>query len=302
MIAGSRVEVESFKRHASDFVLWKPSKSYEPKWASPWGEGRPGWHIECSVMSETILGLPFDIHGGGIDLKFPHHENEIAQSCCLKGININPQSYAKYWIHNGFVMFDDVKMSKSLNNTQYVNNLLNVFPGEVIRLALLSSHYRQPLNWSETVIQQSKNILDRVYRILREMEDINIHGSDPIIPSKDIMNSLLDDINTSKSFSLLNRTVQSYSKSINKEDKRKIKKEIYALGNLLGIFMENPSEWLGYYQSNQNDEINKLIKKREQARKNKNFLEADEIRAKLYDMEIEIEDTSDGTIWRSRSN
>ena len=165
-IAGSRVEVADYKNNSGDFVLWKPSNEDQPGWDSPWGRGRPGWHIECSAMSEKTLSLPFDIHGGGVDLTFPHHENEIAQSCAAHKFK-DPKEYAKYWIHNGFVTMDGEKMSKSLGNIFLVNDLIKKYPGETLRLALISTHYRQPLNWNSKIIDQAQKNLDRIYRVLR---------------------------------------------------------------------------------------------------------------------------------------
>ena len=170
-IAGSRVDVADFKKDPADFVLWKPSTGVQPGWESPWGIGRPGWHTECSAMSEKTLGLPLDIHGGGRDLIFPHHENEIAQSCCTAAENSNPESYAKYWMHNGFVTIDGEKMSKSLGNIILVNELTQKYHGEVIRLALLSTHYRQALDWNDNVIHQAKKLLDKLYSCLLYTSD-----------------------------------------------------------------------------------------------------------------------------------
>ena len=177
-IAGSRVEVAPFKQDPADFVLWKPSVGNQPGWESPWGYGRPGWHTECSAMSEKTLGLPFDIHGGGRDLTFPHHENEIAQSCCSSADINNPTSYVKYWMHNGFVTVNGEKMSKSLNNITLVKDLSDKYHGEVIRLALLSSHYRQSLDWNEKVIHQAKKLLDKLYRIKLDLDEIKLSGNE----------------------------------------------------------------------------------------------------------------------------
>ncbi len=193
-IAGSRVEVAPFKQDPADFVLWKPSIGNQPGWESPWGYGRPGWHTECSAMSEKTLGLPFDIHGGGRDLTFPHHENEIAQSCCSSADINNPTSYVKYWMHNGFVTVNGEKMSKSLNNITLVKDLSDKYHGEVIRLALLSSHYRQSLDWNEKVIHQAKKLLDKLYRIKLDLDEIKHSGNE--INIDDFISPMLDDINT----------------------------------------------------------------------------------------------------------
>ena len=173
-IAGSRIEVAPFKKDPTDFILWKPSSDHLPGWDSPWGFGRPGWHLECSAMSEKTLGLPFDIHSGGMDLIFPHHENEIAQSCAAHKKMDDPKALANYWFHNGFVTVEGEKMSKSIGNIQLVHELIKKNRGEVLRLALLSAHYRQPLNWTKASIDQSRKMLDRLYRSLKELDDIKI--------------------------------------------------------------------------------------------------------------------------------
>ena len=193
-IAGSRVDIAPFKKDPADFVLWKPSTENQPGWDSPWGFGRPGWHTECSAMSEKTLGLPFDIHGGGRDLIFPHHENEIAQSCCSTADADKPESYAKYWMHNGFVTIDGEKMSKSLGNIILVNDLTEKYHGEVIRLALLSSHYRQGLDWNENVIHQAKKLLDKLYSLYDELKDIKTDQEEQNFESIEI---IFDDLNLS---------------------------------------------------------------------------------------------------------
>jgi cysteinyl-tRNA synthetase len=298
-IAGSRVEVASFKRNPGDFVLWKPSTDNQPGWNSPWGFGRPGWHLECSTMSEKNLGLPFDIHGGGLDLIFPHHENEIAQSCGAYGHDNNPQFFAKYWIHNGLLDFDGEKMSKSLGNILYVHDLVKEYSGEVLRLALISTHYRQPLNWNTAIIEQSQNILDRLYRILHSANCEKQEAD----PSLNIVESLCDDLNTSKALAEINSIANELSKEDNIQNKIRLKSKLLSSANLLGILQQDPAEWLGYSVAEQSiDEeiIGKLIKQRNEARSNKNFELADKIRSDLNDMNIEIEDTPDGTIWKSK--
>ena len=298
-IAGSRVEVASFKRNPGDFVLWKPSTENQPGWNSPWGFGRPGWHLECSTMSEKNLGLPFDIHGGGLDLIFPHHENEIAQSCGAYGHDNNPQFFAKYWIHNGLLDFDGEKMSKSLGNILYVHDLVKEYPGEVLRLALISTHYRQPLNWNSSIIEQSQNILDRLYRILHTSESEIQESS----PTSEIIEALCDDLNTSKALAEINSIANQLSKSNKEDDKKTLKSKLLASANLLGILQQNPAEWLGYSSLGKSvDEklIQKLIDKRNKARFDKNFELADNIRLELNDMNIEIEDTPNGTIWKTK--
>ena len=298
-IAGSRVEVASFKRNPGDFVLWKPSTEDQPGWNSPWGFGRPGWHLECSTMSEKNLGLPFDIHGGGIDLIFPHHENEIAQSCGAYGHGNDPQFFAKYWIHNGLLDFDGEKMSKSLGNILYVHDLVKEYPGEVLRLALLSTHYRQPLNWNSSIIDQCHTVLDRLYRVLNS-SDVSVE--DTSAPAK-VVEALCDDLNTSVALAEINNLSNQLSKAESEEDQIKIKSKLIASANLLGILQQDPSDWLGYGKTDKVDNkelVEELINKRNEARSNKDFNLADQIRSELNDMNIEIEDTPDGTIWKSK--
>ena len=229
-IAGSRVEVAPFKKDPADFVLWKPSPSPLPGWESPWGYGRPGWHLECSVMSEKTLGLPFDIHSGGIDLVFPHHENEIAQTCCMSK-NKDPKDFAPYWLHNGFVNIEGEKMSKSIGNIRLVHELNKKYKGEVLRLTLLSAHYKQPLNWNEEIIEQNSKMLDRLYRVVMDLSDIKFEQG---LPSKNIMDSFLDDLNTPKVIANINEEVSKLSSASN-DDKVKIKNNLLSTGKILGI-------------------------------------------------------------------
>ncbi len=294
-IAGSRVEVAPFKKDPADFILWKPSPDPLPGWESPWGFGRPGWHLECSAMSEKTLGLPFDIHSGGMDLVFPHHENEIAQTCSLDE-NHEPQSFAKFWFHNGFVNVEGEKMSKSIGNIKLVHDLKKQYKGEVLRLTLLSAHYRQPLNWTKEIIDQNSKMLDRFYRSLKDLQDIET-SSESI--SEAIMESLLDDLNTPKVLAKLN-TLSNTLSSANSEEKRNIKNNLIAVGKILGVMQEDPNIWLGYNQTAnpEKEEIERLINQRNEARRNKDFKLADQIRDKLKSKDIEIEDTKNGTIWR----
>ena len=294
-IAGSRVEVAPFKKDPADFILWKPSPDPMPGWESPWGFGRPGWHLECSAMSEKTLGLPFDIHSGGMDLVFPHHENEIAQTCSLHK-NHDPDSFAHFWFHNGFVNVEGEKMSKSIGNIRLVHDLKNQYSGEVLRLTLLSAHYRQPLNWTKEIIDQNSKMLDRLYRSLKDLQDIELTTENL---SDDIMESLLDDLNTPKLLAHLNTLANKLS-SVNKDEKINIKNNLIAAGKILGILREDPDVWLGYNQSlnPEKEEIEGLINQRNEARRDKDFKLADEIRDKLKIKGIEIEDTNNGTIWR----
>ena len=297
-IAGSRVEVAPFKKDPADFILWKPSPDPLPGWESPWGFGRPGWHLECSAMSEKTLGLPFDIHSGGMDLVFPHHENEIAQTCSLDD-NHEPASFAKFWFHNGFVNVEGEKMSKSIGNIKLVHDLKKQYKGEVLRLTLLSAHYRQPLNWTKEIIDQNSKMLDRFYRSLKELQDVEISSD---LVSEDIMESLLDDLNTPKVLAKLN-TLSNTLSSADTDEKRNIKNNLIATGKILGVMQEDPNIWLGYNQTAnpEKEEIEGLINQRNEARRSKDFKLADQIRDKLKSKGIEIEDTKNGTIWRKDS-
>jgi cysteinyl-tRNA synthetase len=294
-IAGSRVEVAPFKKDPADFILWKPSPSPLPGWNSPWGFGRPGWHLECSVMSEKSLGLPFDIHSGGIDLVFPHHENEIAQTCSISK-HKEPKDFATYWFHNGFVNVEGEKMSKSIGNIRLVHELNKKYKGEVLRLTLLSAHYKQPLNWTEEIIEQNSKMLDRLYRVLLELSDTSVKLE---LPTDSIMESFLDDLNTPKIIAKLNEEANSAS-SASKDRKVEIKKNLLSAGKILGILEDDPENWLGYSQKSKenSEEIERLINQRNEARRSKNFNLADTIRDTLKDKGIEIEDTDKGTIWR----
>ena len=298
-IAGSRVEIAPFKKDPADFVLWKPSSGSQPGWDSPWGFGRPGWHTECSAMSEKTLGLPFDIHGGGRDLTFPHHENEIAQSCCSTADISKPNSYANYWMHNGFVTINGEKMSKSLGNIILVKDLANEYHGEVIRLALMSSHYRQGLDWNEKIIHQSKKLLDKLYKILLDLklEDlVEIQNDSWIDP-------LMDDLNTPGFIANVNVLVKSYL-SASKEKKGILKSKLVLLGNLLGILQEDPYSWFESDKLDKNineEEIEALIVERNEAKMNKDFEKADVIRAELMSKGIELMDSSSGTSWKLKT-
>ena len=296
-LAGSRVEVASYKNDPLDFILWKPSDENQPGWDSPWGFGRPGWHLECSAMSQKTLGVPFDIHSGGQDLIFPHHENELAQSCGANGGIDDSSSYARYWVHNGMIKFDGDKMSKSLGNILYINDLLKEYDGEVLRYVLLSTHYRQPLNWSEKSLKQAKTSLDRLYRILKNNK--NVLTKD-VEPAKEVISALCDDINTPEAFGQLNIL---FNQLQNAQDdiKGDLISQIHGSANLLGILKKDPDEWLGYKNQTKDFDvatIEKLINERNAFRKEKNYQKSDQIRDELKSLGIEIEDTPDGTIWR----
>ncbi len=289
-VAGARVEVASYKKDAADFVLWKPSNTDEPGWDSPWGphngRGRPGWHIECSAMAEKHLGLPFDIHGGGADLKFPHHENEIAQSCCAHGKN-DLAAFAKMWVHNGFLTVEGEKMSKSLGNFLLAHDLIKAHTGEALRLTLLSAHYRQPLDWSEDKVQQSQKQLDKLYARLDEMADME--PLDAPVPAG-VLEALKDDLNTPLAMAELSALLKS-------ENSPALKGALLAAGNLLGILQHNPQEWLGFGGGETSD-YDALLAERAQAKAAKNWARADEIRDELAAQGIEILDTPEGAKWR----
>ena len=293
-IAGSRVEVAPFKKDPADFVLWKPSTDEQPGWESPWGIGRPGWHTECSAMSKKTLGLPFDIHGGGRDLIFPHHENEIAQSCCTSASIDEPDSYAKYWMHNGFVTINGEKMAKSLGNIILVKDLAENYHGEVIRLALLSSHYRQGLDWNEKVIHQANKLINKLYEIKDDLDDVTI--SDKNENNLDAISILMDDLNTPGLITELNNIVKEYNSS--ESDKEKIKSRLGLISSVLGILED---ETFNEISEEFKNKINEMVLKRLKAKNNKDFETADAIRDKLLELGVEINDSSDGTEWKLKS-
>ena len=293
-IAGSRVEVAPFKKDPADFVLWKPSTNEQPGWESPWGIGRPGWHTECSAMSKKTLGLPFDIHGGGRDLIFPHHENEIAQSCCTSASIDEPDSYAKYWMHNGFVTINGEKMAKSLGNIILVKDLAENYHGEVIRLALLSSHYRQGLDWNEKVIHQANKLINKLYEIKDDLDDVTI--SDKNENNLDAISILMDDLNTPGLITELNNIVKEYNSS--DSDKENIKSRLSLISSVLGILED---ETFNEISEEFKNKINDMVLKRSEAKNNKDFETADAIRDQLLEMGVEINDSSDGTEWKLKS-
>ena len=299
-IAGSRVEVAPYKKDAADFVLWKPSTDDQPGWDSPWGFGRPGWHTECSAMSEKTLGLPFDIHGGGRDLVFPHHENEIAQSCCASASTDDPTSYAKYWMHNGFVTVEGEKMSKSLNNITLVKELTDNYQGEVLRLALLSSHYRQGLDWNEKIIYQAEKLLNKLYKILDENSELLSNDNTKV--DDEILNAMSDDLNTPKAISVLNSLAKEYPLLAGSQRISCIN-NIKSSGQLLGILHQDPKTWFSKDTSHMDVVlIEKLMAKRNEAKLSKNYAEADLIRQQLFSMGVEIFDSKDGSEWKPVSS
>ena len=297
-IHGSRVEIAAYKNDPADFILWKPSTSRQPGWDSPWGFGRPGWHLECSAMSKKTLGVPFDIHSGGQDLIFPHHENELAQSCGANGEIEDINHYAKYWLHNGMINFGGDKMSKSLGNILYINDLLKRYDGEVLRLILLSTHYRQPLNWSEKSIQQSQKMLDRMYRILYKTG--GELSTELEKPPKKIMNALCNDLNTPEALGQLNILLNEYQDA-KTDNKNELLSKIISGARLLGILNQKPNSYLGYKNEIDSSElikIEKLINDRNKYRLEKNYEMSDKLRDELMALGIEIEDGPQGTKWR----
>jgi len=280
---GARVEISDLKKNPMDFILWKPSLEGDPGWSSPWGKGRPGWHLECSVMSEKYLGKNFDIHGGGLDLIFPHHENEIAQSCC----NNSTENFANYWIHNGFVTINKEKMSKSLGNIVTISDAVKKYSGQVVRLTLLSAHYSQPLDWNEDLLNNQKKTIDKWYNLYETSNNENI---------LDISESLLDDLNTPRFIT----KIHALYKSANDGDK-KSKFYFNSACRILGLFNFDKTEWSNLKKKNvkiSEEFILKKINERTLAKKDENFVLADKIRDELLNKGITIEDQKGKTNWK----
>ncbi|WP_313103061.1 cysteine--tRNA ligase, partial [Brevundimonas sp.] len=316
MIAGARVEVAPYKKNPHDFVLWKPSKADEPSWPSPWGEGRPGWHIECSAMIEQTLGLPIDIHGGGIDLVFPHHENEIAQGVCAHGHAHGDQAhdeYARYWMHNGFLTVDAEKMSKSIGNVLLLHDLVKAMPGEVVRWALLSAHYRQPLDWNQTLLDQSRKNLDRLYGVLRDADarlavfDLSVleeaemelaeNALDPVL------DALEDDLNTPGAIAQLFGLGNALRDLLNDaeadiNDVAMARWSLVEAAGLLGVLALTPDEWFEGGDPALKAEVEALLEQRAVARAEKNWGEADRIRDRLNELNVVVMDGPQGATWR----
>ncbi len=290
-IAGARVDVAPYKKDPADFVLWKPSAGELPGWDSPWGRGRPGWHVECSAMSEAHLGLPFDIHGGGLDLVFPHHENEVAQSTCAHADG----RFVNYWMHNGFVTVDGEKMAKSVGNILLVRDLLKEFPGEAVRLNMLGTHYRQPLDWTEQGVRQAKRTLDRWYKVT---EDVTTAEAD--MPPEFVA-ALEDDLNTPQAITEMHKLAHEATllgAASAGEKKRRLK----AAGGLLGILSRPTREWFAWQPEGtgiEAEEIETLLERRAEARARRDYAQADRIREELAAKGIALEDDPDGrTLWR----
>ena len=291
MIAGARVDVAPYKRDAGDFVLWKPSTPELPGWDSPWGRGRPGWHIECSAMAEAHLGETIDIHAGGNDLLFPHHENEVAQSTCAHGGKV----FARFWIHNGMLDFGGTKMSKSLGNVSVLHGLLETHPAEALRYALLTAHYRQPLDWTDGLIEQSVKTLDRLYGTLRDLKDIDATAVTP----EAIEAALRDDLNTPIALSELARIASEARKAESTEEKARLKSELLGAGELLGLLQQDSAVWFARGNDNSDDaRIQILVDERNAAKKAKDFARSDAIRDQLAAEGILLEDTAQGVRWR----
>lgn len=296
MIDGARVEVAPYKRDPADFVLWKPSTPDQPGWDSPYGRGRPGWHTECAVMIDAHLGKTVDIHGGGQDLKFPHHENELAQSLCAH----EGAPLARFWLHNGFLDVEDEKMSKSIGNVLLPHDLLKTVPGEAIRYALLSAHYRKPLNWTSAGLVRAKQALDRLYRTLSTLPGPN-KIAPSVAPPDSVRNALLDDINTPVAQAALFKLARTANATTDPHERGKIKEALIAAGRLLGLLQQDPESWLqsaGKETDVDRDEIERLLQERRTARDAREFERADQIRDQLEAEGILLEDGPDDTRWR----
>ena len=285
LIAGSRVEVSKNKKKSEDFVLWKPSINDEPFWDSPWGKGRPGWHLECSAMSKKYLGNVFDIHGGGIDLIFPHHENEIAQSRCVNDTKV----FANYWVHNAFITMSNEKMAKSTGNILKIKDFKDNIDGQVLKLALMSAHYKQPLDWNEKLLEDCKNTIDKWYEVYKVLKDKSVLN-------EDILSPLYDDLNTPGYIANLHKL---YDKALKGNDADK--NLFVSACNFIGILNKTKEEWLEFKKkklSITEADILKKIELRNKAREDKDYKQADLIRDELLDKGVLIEDKDGKTIWK----
>lgn len=301
MIDGARVEVAPYKRDPKDFILWKPSSDDQPGWDSPWGRGRPGWHIECSAMIEKHLGEVIDIHGGGSDLTFPHHENEAAQSRCAHGSS----DYVRYWLHNGMLTMGQEKMSKSIGNIVTIHELRERVSGEVLRYALLSGHYRSQLAWSEDLLAQASASLDRLYGALRDaqvtMTAAEFADAGPEVFPQSVLTALCDDLNTPEALAAMHALASEIHRSEDARQRHDLAAQLLAGGWLLGILNEDAASHFQQGSELAPAEIEALISERHQARREKNFTRADEIRDQLIASGVELEDTREGTRWKTAS-
>lgn len=292
MLAGARIEVADYKKNPADFILWKPSEEGQPGWNSPWGYGRPGWHLECSAMSSKYLGNSFDIHGGGSDLIFPHHENECAQSMCAHPND----TFARYWVHAGMLMVDGVKMSKSLGNFYTVNQLIAEYPAEALRLLFISTHYHQPFNFTFDGLKQAKAVLDKFYNALQKVSSVKI---DQLQADERVVEALCDDLNTPLALSYLHEIVNNLNKAETEEDKQKYKSLLLGSADVMGLLYQDADAWFKQGANTiAEDEIERLIGERAEAKKSKNYARADEIRNQLKEAGIVLEDTPAGTTWK----
>ena len=292
MLAGARIEVADYKKNPADFILWKPSEPDQPGWDSPWGYGRPGWHLECSAMSSKLLGNDFDIHGGGSDLIFPHHENECAQSTCA----FEGSHFAHYWVHAGMLMVDGVKMSKSLGNFHNVDEIISKYPAEALRLLFLTTHYHQPFNFTFAGLEQAKSVLDKFYNALLKTADV---AAVPSEPNPKLLEALADDLNTPAALAVLHETAGELNKAETAEDKARLKGEFLAGAGLLGLLYQKPEIWFkGGVNDNEDAEIEAKIQARAEAKKNKDWATADKIRDELKAQGIVLEDSPSGTTWK----
>ena len=291
MLAGARVEVAPYKRDAGDFVLWKPSSDDLPGWESPWGTGRPGWHIECSAMAAAHLGQTIDIHAGGVDLQFPHHENEVAQSECAHG----GAPFARFWMHNGMLNFGGAKMSKSLGNIERVHDLVQQHRPEALRYALLSAHYRQPLDWSDSLIEQCTRTLDRLYGTLRDLADV---AAEPVIPAV-IEQVLDDDLNTPQALAEIAAIAADARKAGESAERARLKAALLGAGKALGLLQQDPAQWFNHGGNADDDaRIQALVDERVAAKAARDFARADAIRQQLTDEGVVLEDTPAGVRWK----
>ena len=302
MLDGARVEVAPYKKDPKDFVLWKPSTPDLPGWESPWGRGRPGWHIECSAMIRSHLGATIDIHGGGSDLLFPHHENELAQGSCL-----GDASYVRYWMHNGMLNFAGEKMAKSVGNIVTINELLEDYDGEVIRYALLSGHYRQSLLFEERLLEQAKSSLETLYLARRRAEKSSSVEDQINDPSnrladypEEVLTALADDLNTPRALSAMHGLARAINRESDLQKVRDLHRNLVRGSELLGVLSKSSSEYFQTDDSLDTAKIDELISLRKEARANKDFSRADEIRDQLVAMNIVIEDSRNGTTWRRK--